>query len=79
MTVPGKDQQAMIRSDAPARAVTCYTRPSAASDWQTVATVTVRDDAAAGLLAVTRDANGQTTREEWRYDPYTGRIVTPAP
>ena len=79
MMVPGKDKQAMIRSDDPARAVICYTRPNAASDWQAVATVTVRDDAATGLLAVTRDANGQTTREEWRYAPHTGRILTNAP
>ncbi|NLE53345.1 MAG: hypothetical protein GX617_00270, partial [Lentisphaerae bacterium] len=46
---------------------------------QAVATVTVRDDAATGLLAVTRDVNGQTTREEWRYAPHTGRILNPTP
>ncbi|MGI5923452.1 MAG: hypothetical protein ACOX9E_05870 [Lentisphaeria bacterium] len=79
MTVPGKDKQAMIRSDNPAGAVTCYTRPNAAADWQAVATVTVRDDVAKGLLAVTRDANGRTTREEWRYDPHTGRLLTTTP
>lgn len=79
MTVPARDKQAMIRSDDPARAVSCYLRPNAAADWQDLATISVRDDVLAGQLAVTRVANGQSSREEWRYDPHTGRILAPAP